>query len=282
MNMMKTRIAIKEDLSILKELWYECFLDHDSKESIDYYFESSFDLDHTFILEDDNELLCSLQLNQHQISYQNKVESVSFVVGVATPLKHRRKGYMKILLNDAIKYAKEELKQNYMILQAYDWNVYRPFGFFEAYYKNEVTYSIEDLNNITIIQEKEVSAHSLLAIYQNYTKNLDGYKIRDLEYFDKLLKIYQVEKINILVTEEAYLSYYEDDEYIEVSECAYHSQEALEKALKLLVDKYQKPIKVMVDNLFEKENSKQLIYMMVKNLNREFIISDKLFISEEI
>ena len=60
---------------------------------------------------------------------------------------------MKILLNEAIRYAKEELKQNYMILQAYDWDVYRSFGFYEAYYKQEVIYSSEELTNINLINE---------------------------------------------------------------------------------------------------------------------------------
>ncbi len=279
---MNIRIATNQDLPNLKKLWYECFLEHDSKESIDYYFENSFDLNHTFILEVANEIACSLQLNQHQITYQNEIEAVSFVVGVATPIKHRRKGYMRILLNEAIRYAKEELKQNYMILQAYDWNVYRPFGFYEAYYKQEISYSIKELANVDLIKEEEVSSAKLLDIYQRYTQGLDGYKIRDQKYFVKMLKMYQVEGVKLLLTNEAYLIYYEAEEYVEVSECAYLNKEELEKALKILADRYQKDLKIKIDNLFVKENSNKLIYMMVKDLNKEFKVLDNLYISEEI
>ncbi|MEG0284087.1 MAG: GNAT family N-acetyltransferase, partial [Erysipelotrichales bacterium] len=95
---MKTRLANEADINTIKELWYENFLDHDSKESIDFYFDNNFDLKHTFVLEDSNEIITSLQLNQHQLVIDNKIENVSFVIGVATFKKYQRQGYMKVLL----------------------------------------------------------------------------------------------------------------------------------------------------------------------------------------
>lgn len=279
---MKSRIANQHDLKVLRELWYESFLAHDSKESIDYYFKNHFDLEHTFILEVDNEIVCALQLNQHQIFYQNEIESVSFVVGVATFQKHRRKGYMKVLLNDAIRYAKEEMKQNYMILQAYDWDVYRSFGFYEAYFKKEVTYKTDELNDIEAAQVINTTSNCLLNIYEEYVKKLDGYKVRDLKYFDNKLKMLEVENVQIINSSDAYLMYNEMDEEISVFECAYINQLELEKLIKVLINKYRKNIRIQLDNLNEKENSIKIIYMMVKDLNKKFTIKDNLYISEEI
>lgn len=279
---MKSRIANQQDLKVLKELWYECFLEHDSKESIDYYFENNFDLNHTFVLEVDNEIVCSLQLNQHKIKYNNNIESVSFVVGVATFLKHRRKGYMKVLLNYAIKYASEELKQNYMILQAYDWNVYRPFGFYEAYFKKEVIYKVNDLKDHKEANEIDVSSQNLLNIYNKYVEKFDGYKIRDLKYFEDKLKMFKVEGINVINSNNAYLFYSNNEDEIVVYECAYLNQMELEKLIKILILKYQKSIKVKVDNLYNKEDNEKIIYMMVKDLNKKFVVKDNLYISEEI
>lgn len=278
---MKFRVANELDLVILKEIWYECFLEHDSKASIDYYFENSFDLEHTFILEVDQEIVCSLQLNQHQIMYQGKEEAVSFVIGVATPIIHRKKGYMRVLLNKAIEYAQVELNQNYMILQAYNWDIYRSFGFYEAYFKKEVFFTIEDLKDIVASKQEVITSKGLLELYQSYTSKLDGYKIRDLEYYDKMLKMYLVEEVDVYLSSEAYLIYYVD-EYIEVSECAYLSEDGLKEALKSLSDQYQKSIRLKVDNTYQSEDQLKIIYMMVKDLNKEFKIYENLYISEEI
>jgi predicted acetyltransferase len=109
---MKCRLAHKKDLPNLKAIWYEVFLEHEPRESIDFYFANNFDLEHTFVLEnDDKEIVSTLQLNQHEIMLDLKKTSVSFVVGVATLEKEQRKGYMRLLLDYTIKYAKETLKQ---------------------------------------------------------------------------------------------------------------------------------------------------------------------------
>lgn len=278
---MKCRIANQNDLVVLKELWYECFLEHDSKESIDFYFENSFDLEHTFILEVENEIVTSLQLNQHQIMYKGNIEKVSFVVGVATFNKHRKKGYMRVLLEYAIKYAKEIYNQNYMILQAYNWDIYRPFGFDEKYYKSKTTYKIDELNNNSAVDISKFNEKQMLDIYNEYVSSFDGYKIRDEAYFNLNKKTNAIDNIKVTLSENAYMMYAVDNNKVIANEVAFKTKEDLLNLIKTIM---------LEENVLEAEISSDLlnfdtdnkeIFMMVKELkNNKFDEKENLYISE--
>lgn len=283
---MKCRLANKDDLPILKELWYECFLEHDSKESIDYYFDNLFVVETTFILEVANEIVTSLQLNQHQLYYDGKVEDVSFVVGVATFKKHRKKGYMRILLEYAIDYARTEYNQKYMILQAYDWNVYRPFGFIEAYYKSKQVLDIEQLSKYKTCElTREINVAELLNIYNNYVSDLNGYKIRDEAYYTQLLKTMAVDDIAVAANSKAYIAYEIKDNTLTINECTYLNYEELLSLIKTVALNYNiEDIELYSDLKHVKGSFEKELYMMVKNLKNDIfnINDDSLYISETI
>ena len=282
---MKPRLASKSDLPTLKNLWYECFLEHDSQESIDYYFENKFILENTFVLEVNDEIVTSLQLNQHDLVYNNKIEPVSFVVGVATFKIHRQKGYMRVLLDYAIEYAKKEYKQNYMILQAYDWAVYRSFGFEEAYYKYRSNLEISDLNNIETTELLEYDDSKMLAIYQDYTKKLNGYKKRDLSYFKELKESATIDNIEVALSNDSYVYYKKVNGVLDISECAYTNFNDVLMIIKTLVTADITSVTLVSDLVnYDKhfEGQKELD-MMVLNLNKnKFEISENLYISEVI
>ena len=282
---MKCRLASKEDLLTLKELWYECFLEYDSQASIDYYFSKELNLATTFVLEVNNEIVTSLQLNQHQIWYNNHLEEVSFVIGVATFTKHRKKGYMKVLLEFAINYAKEVYQQKFMILQAYDWNIYRPFGFFAAYYKREIGLSLARLSKYQLANEAVLSEKLLLEIYQKYTQNLNGYKIRNKEYFRAKNKMSAIDGIEVFCSNDAYIYYEIKDHNLIISECAFSQFSKLLELVSALVTKIKvNKVKLTCDllNTRDMTGTKQL-FMMVKELsNDKFEIAEQLYISEWI
>ncbi|MEG0367635.1 MAG: GNAT family N-acetyltransferase [Coprobacillus sp.] len=282
---MKTRKATINDIPILKDLWYENFLEHDSKESIDYYFENNLDIEHTFILEDDNEVITSLQLNQHQLVIDKKIEEVSFVVGVATFKKYHRQGYMRILLNDAIEYVRSTMKQKYIILQAYNWDVYRSFGFVDAYYKQVLVYDIDSLKDIEDVMLIDYLPNKMLEQYNEYVENLNGYKKRGLVYFKNIEAMSKVEELHIALSEKSYIVYGIDNNKMYVGDCAYSNEIELLKLIKkelVRLNLEQVQIETDIHHKFKKE-SKQKLNMMILNL-----VDDKLeeksclYISEEI
>lgn len=280
---MKCRLAHKKDLPSLKAIWDEVFLEHEPQESIDFYFANNFDLEHTFVLENDAKVIVStLQLNQHEIMVNRKKMKVSFVVGVATLEKEQRKGYMRKLLDYAIKYAQETLKQELMILQAYNWDVYRAFGFYDAYYKSEVPLLLEDLKDFKEAQQMHIDSKLLLDIYEKYTADLNGYKIRDIKYFDKHQKALAVDKTQIAASKDAYLFYQISDDQVIVSETAYTDKEALYALVKSVLKINSIP-EAMVNTDIKHFNDKKVLFMMVKNLtDKEYLIDDSWYISEWI
>lgn len=283
------RIANKKDLNNLKELWYECFIEHDGKDGVDYYFDHHFDLDHTLVLYEDDNLICSMQLNQHQLMINNKVESVSFVVGVATFNKYRKQGYMKKILNYGIEYSRDVLKQKLMILQAYNWDIYRPFGFEDYYYINECVVNVNDLNN-KIIELDSYNEQSLLKSYQLYTSKLNGYKIRDYEYYQKYLKMLESDGLKVASYLENYIIYKKNKKIFEVVEAIYNDETELFDLIKTVVsnDKEIDQIKINVDKNFKFDNNiftvNKNLFMMLKiheNINID-ISKDNLYIMEYI
>lgn len=283
------RIANKKDLNNLKELWYECFIEHDGKDGVDYYFDHHFDLDHTLVLYEDDNLICSMQLNQHQLMINNKVEFVSFVVGVATFNKYRKQGYMKKILNYGIEYSRDVLQQKLMILQAYNWDIYRPFGFEDYYYINECVVNVNDLNN-KIIELDSYNEQSLLKSYQLYTSKLNGYKIRDYEYYQKYLKMLESDGLKVASYLENYIIYKKNKKIFEVVEAIYNDETELFDLIKTVVsnDKEIDQIKINVDKNFKFDNNiftvNKNLFMMLKiheNINID-ISKDNLYIMEYI
>lgn len=278
-----TRLAKPNDIETIKQLWYENFLEHDTKASIDFYFEHSFDLEYTFVLEENGEIISSLQLNQHTLRLNDQLEDVSFVVGVATFKKYQRQGYMRAILDDALIYARDVLQQRVIILQAYNWDVYRPFGFEERYYKNAITIKYEMLANYENATTLLVGENELLDIYQEYTKSLEGYKIRDEEYYRMQLEMLAIDHISIASSLDAYLFYEVKDEVLLVSECAFKNKNFLYALLKEVLERENlETVEMMVDN----ENfaiEKKTLFMMSKDLvATKWPSENKLYISEWI
>lgn len=192
---MKIRFASDRDLISLKNLWYECFSEHDSKASIDHYFKTKYDHRNSLLLVNEHEeILCSLQMNPHELAIQDSRIPVRFFIGVATPTQHRRKGYMKILMEEALRYLKEDLHQELCILQAYDWNVYESFGFEVHYYKKEVNV-VGTATNLPKKACKQDITH-LLDLYQTYANHFDGTALRNHHYYDVLFDSFKIEDVS--------------------------------------------------------------------------------------
>jgi len=283
MSKRQIRIATKNDIQELKHIWYDAFLEHDGKESIDYYFEHSLDLDHTFILEEDKDIKSILSLNQHVLNFDGVDTPVSFVVGVATPKQYQRQGYMKELLEYAIDYAKNTLNQKIMILQAYDWAIYRPFGFVDTYYKSKftldhnffVTYEVKELDAIT--------SDKLLDIYNNYTKDLNGYKVRDKAYFDNMIEANKANMLHYAIYQDSYILFTTKFAKVTILEAAFIDVSELFTLINTVKVKcWILDVELSSDIYnFDYYRFTKELYMMTLKLDESFEIkNEKLYISE--
>ena len=82
--------------------------------------------DNTVVVEDENEIVSSLQLNQYKIQLNNKEYDSSYVVGVSTLPEARGRGYMKHIMDFTLNelYRKNQLVS---ILMPIDYRLYRKY-----------------------------------------------------------------------------------------------------------------------------------------------------------
>ena len=83
---------------------------------------------------------------------------VGLIFGVATNKKYQGCGYMKKLLNNVL----EKYSKDFILIQAYNWDIYQSFGFQEAYtYKQSLFESRGEYNGEGCYDSKH-----LLSIYK--------------------------------------------------------------------------------------------------------------------
>ena len=204
------------DLSSIKELWIKSFDDED-EHTTEFYFHNLYDSKNTYLLKSKDEIISMLQIRYFDIMKDHKPLQVGLIFGVATNPKYQGCGYMKQLMNHILK----EHSEKHLLIQAYNWDIYQSFGFKETYtYKQSLYESKGEYNGKPCYDAKH-----LLDIYQDYVKDKDGYRIRNVQYYEDFFIPYYKPYYEIFANENAYLVV--DKEYHNVFECIYRNEEAL-------------------------------------------------------
>lgn len=245
----------------IKKLWSESFPDEDEA-STEFYFSHLYRPENTWLVVHEFKVLCMLQIREMQIFKDGKIQNTAFIVGVATDPYYQGCGYMKMLMNHIL----NESKFSFLLIQAYNWELYKPFGFKETYTHFFSHFVRQGEFNGQLCYD---SAH-LLKLYEGFTKNKDGWRIRDSAYYDDYLIPYKKMDSEIYANDKAYIIVNKEHSY--VSECIYTDKQALIS----LLNRFEE-IDVCADIAFgtyEIRNS-----MMVKG---DFKKNDHLFISENL
>lgn len=235
---MKIRLANKDDREKIIDIWNYCF--RDPKEYVDFYFENVYSNENTLVCENGGKILSSLQLNQYVINVRGVDFPVSYVVGVSTLPEFRGKGMMKRVMEEMF----DEMKtrgQHLAILMPIDTRLYRRFGFENCY--DILTHAIEikDLHNFRakgeFVELKEVDiSRDLIDIYSKSMKNLNGYTIKDEDYFLRYLRDMKSEGGYVYVNyidgiAQSIISYYINGDEMNVRNLYAVNNDALKSAL---------------------------------------------------
>lgn len=207
-----------------------------------------------------------LQVRQFPALKKNQKLTAGFIVGVATHPYYKKSGYMKQLLNHVLSLNIAD----FWCLQAYDWNLYRSFGFHEAYVLKKTMLQFDE------IIEKMPPCHDakhLLNLYQLYIVDKDGARIRDLDYYENYFIPYMSIEGTIYANDEAYIVVYENENEVIIHEAIYTNKDALISLLHM----FHHPI-LYSDIYLELEGESEIVNsMMVKD---DFELNDHLFIRE--
>ncbi|MEG2800129.1 MAG: GNAT family N-acetyltransferase, partial [Erysipelotrichaceae bacterium] len=195
-------------------------------------FAYKFKAEHTLIIRKEQEIVATLYRNPHQITFNQQTIPTSMIMWVATREPYRHLGYMKALVEYALHLA--DTQEMVTLIQAYQPSLYTPFHFEMTYYNQ--CYHISKPMPCDAYKIQAVSDTSKLkACYDDFMKAYEGYYKRDNNYFEDYLKEVEAQGGHLIEALNqdrciAYLSYYEQNDYIEVDEFIYKNQ-SIAKAL---------------------------------------------------
>ncbi len=178
--------ATKENTAEIKNLWKICFPQEDEG-YIDYYFKNLFVPENCFIYVEDGKVVSAMIKAPHAIMFNDKVLRTSMILGVATLPEYRKRGYMKRLMEIVLDAC--EHTELITLIQAYDQNLYTPYGFRNIYNRASYELTRTQVKRTTNFGcSYEPTAIDLLKVYSAFIRRFNGYYARDLEYFVKYKK----------------------------------------------------------------------------------------------
>ncbi|MEG0050605.1 MAG: GNAT family N-acetyltransferase [Terrisporobacter sp.] len=236
---MNIRFAKKNEKDNIRELWGYCF--NDGPKFTDYYFEDKYDKDNTVVVEDEGEIVSSLQLNQYNLQLNNKLYDASYVVGVSTFPEARGKGYMKHLMDFTLNelYRKNQLVS---ILMPIDYRLYRKYGYEHCYDQLEYDLDIEDLRIFktsgSMKKANENHIDKMIHIQEEFLNDVNGNIERKKVYYKSVFKEVNSENGNIYLHEgkkyDGYIIYFINGENMFVKELYYTNMDSLKSMLKFI------------------------------------------------
>ena len=236
---MNIRFAKESDKNNIIDIWNYCF--DDGPKFTDYYFNDKYKHENTIVVEDDEEIVSSLQLSQYNLKLNDKIYDTSYVVGVSTFPQARGKGYMKHIMDFTLNelYRKNQLVS---ILMPIDYRLYRKYGYEHCYDQIEYEIDIADLSGFKskgFLKKANLdNINDLINIENNFLKDLNGTIIRDKNYYENLFKEVESEDGHIYIHEDelkdGYIIYFINNENIFVRELYYNNLNALKGILRFL------------------------------------------------
>ena len=236
---MNIRYAIEKDLENIKDIWNYCFGDEEG--FVNYYFDNKYKPENTILIEENDELMSSLQLNQYKINLNNKIYDTSYVVGVSTYPNARGKGYMKDMMGFALNelYKKDQLVS---LLMPIDYRLYKKYGYEHCYDQIEYKLNIEELKQFKIVGDFEKITNNhinyMMDIYNEFLLNTNGHVVRDKNYYENLFKEIKCENGHMYIHKEenyeGYIIYFIMEDTMFIREICYKNINSLKSMLKFI------------------------------------------------
>lgn len=289
---MNIRLSNKEDMNSVRKIWEYCFRG-DSKEYVDFYFSKKYKNLNTLVAEMDGEVVSSIHLNKHSIKLFGVDLPTQYVVGVSTLPESRGAGIMGNMMKEAL-YEMKNRGNSFSILMPIDFRLYRKFGYENCYDVLEHSFDIFQLRGMKLVgnfsKAKKSNVDDMVYLYGEYTKNLNGFALRDRMYFEDFIDEMDAEGGYIYINyidgkPIGYISYYLMEDTIMVREAVYSDIKSYSSILKFIFNHNTQVKNVViatpvVDYLVDllpnprSLDSKKKSFMMARILDFEKFIKD--------
>lgn len=263
------RIAKANELEVIYNMWKEYFA-HDDFGTIDYFFEYTMDINNLYVLVENNVIISSLYLNCRNIMIDNMQYKVGFISGVLTLKEYRHKGYM----DKIFRHIFDNKLYDIYLLQAYNPQVYIKYGFKHLY-----TYKKYRLDNLQLSSSftENYEIEELVNIYNEAMSNCNGYVIRDIAYFQDMIKELKIVSSKILYSK-LYNSYVIVDSNNDINEIMLqHNHD-----LSAIFEKGNGYINISVNPTYDYRNEPfELHYdVLIKSNEIDFNVVNNLYMNE--
>ena len=129
---------LPEDKEEIISLWQIVF--QDSDEYVDLFFSRVYKPENTLIIKSDDKIVSALQMIPYEIKTPDGIIPSVYICGVCTHPLERGKGFMNILMCEAMKKIQQERYGIATLIPAHTWlfDIYKKYGFIYP-----INYSIE-------------------------------------------------------------------------------------------------------------------------------------------
>lgn len=273
------RQATPEDTIRVQELWRTCFIDENEK-STSFYFKYCYQAEHTYLLLQEDTIISTMQIVPYTLESN---EIIYFILGVCTKPEFQNNSCMKELMQTIL--AKQPYQSHRIFLQAYVPAIYHQFGFYERYYLQNIKVKQGAYEKIDSVFAKHISAEAQLTLYQQYCTHFQGYRVRNLTYYEVYLKqrcLAFNETLIGIYNKDAligYTIYNEDDITITISEIIYTSQSNLDMIVSYFACQ-EKNVVITCDLKANIYGESRRICSMMTNDEQTETINTNLYINE--
>lgn len=173
-----------EDAKEIYQIWKDVF-SFDDFGFTDYYFKHHFNPFTTYIIKEDQKVVSIGSFHKHVYKLNHRFIQASMIVGLATLEEYRHKGYMRAILETMLDHlASQEL---ITFIQAYNPELYKPFGFEMVYYRKRYILTQQHIKSIDLKGvTTAIHYEDMLKVYAKFAKRFHGFMIRDYSYFKQL------------------------------------------------------------------------------------------------
>ncbi len=171
-----------------KEMWKKIFGDTDKY--TDFYFEEKAKKSIVYSRYDEDDLVSMAFFRMAKVVYRGCECVCPYIVGVATQAEHRKKGFMRGLLEQGLADARQG-KVPVAFLSPADPKIYESLGFEGAYYRRRIEvkgnqnkwYTAATFSRLDAVGKERAAE---FARAQLYASDLDLYMQRSVDYYEML------------------------------------------------------------------------------------------------
>ena len=204
---MKVRRLEQAEHGLTRPLYEEVFSE-DSKRFIDYYYTEKTKDNQIYVAEEDGGIQAMLHLNPYELNVNGTKKKANYIVAVATRESYRGRGFMKALLETALKDMYREGESFAYLMPAAE-AIYTPHGFRTVYTQQLEYCPIGEAGDVTLengitCQVRPVANQDIpmLVNAENAALEAEGYQVYTLKsemYYERLMKEYASEGAKLML-----------------------------------------------------------------------------------